>query len=124
MKIISFIIFILALNNLALAAEPPKTIPVIWRFTWDDLSENETGFIVEMRKGDKSYLELIRVAHNIAAVDILADALAGQRYCFAVSSFNAVGQSNRIEACATAPEFIDTISNDPGNPKVEGTIKK
>ena len=84
-----------------------------FNLNWQDTSDNETGFIVEQRKGDGSYLEIGRVDANVTS--FRAPAVTGalqSRWCYAVKAVNEIGESGRAEGCG---EITGSVPEAPIN---------
>lgn len=87
------------LSGLALAQPRSATFTL----TWTDRSDNETGFNLYRKTGTTS-TKIGNVGANATSfVTAPIVATEGSQVCFAVTAFNAAGESAPNEACGTIP---------------------
>lgn len=103
MKITFFIVAIILLASIAHGQTTPT-----FRMTWTDASTNETGFNVYHKKGT-AYEKIGNVGAGVQAFEVAVATTPGSTVCFAVTAFNATGESQRSnDACATVPDVAPT----------------
>ena len=67
--------------------------------TWDDNSDNETGYIIERRlASSNTYDEIVMLSEDTNSYDDQS-AFTGQTYCYQVSAYNQAGKSSSDEVC-------------------------
>jgi hypothetical protein len=88
--------------------------------TWQDNSDNEQGFVVYVKEGT-NYTEIARVNADVTTYQHNTSGVEGSSVCFAISAYNAVGESAKSnDACASVPSIIPDA---PSNVTVTVTVK-
>ena len=81
---------------------PPMAIAAQLTLSWNDNSDNETGFTIERRVGTSgNYQQLVSVGSDVTSYAD-ADLFSSTTYCYRVMAFNPAGNSSYSnENCAT-----------------------
>ena len=92
------------------AAAPTATV------TWQDMSANETGFLIERQcTGEAAFVEVGRVGANVVTfVNTLdASALGGKTCAYRAAAFNASGQSaySNVDSCVVPAAVLEAPQN-------------
>jgi hypothetical protein len=92
--------------------------------TWQDNSDNEQGFVIYVKEGT-NYTEIARVNADVTTYQHNTSGVEGSSVCFAISAYNAVGESVKSnDACASIPSIIpDAPSNVTVTVTVTVTVK-
>ena len=81
-------------------------VTAVWaleiRLSWQDNSDNETGFIIERRLDAGAWIEIGKVATNISTFSDLTP-VPGKKHSYRVSAFNAGGNSAPSNEVAIMP---------------------
>jgi hypothetical protein len=78
--------------------------PAVFTLTWTDNSNNEDGFKLYRKAADGTFAVIGQVgANQTKFVTPSITANEGSQICFAVTAFNAGGESARNEGCGTIP---------------------
>lgn len=81
---------------------------------WSDFTDNEEGFVVELKKGD-NFVEIARTEENVSSYTITDETLKpGSTYVVRVCAFAGDDQSNYTPETVvkTRPEMVDIIDAD------------
>ena len=70
---------------------------------WQDISDNESGFILERKAGAEDYVEMIRLGANTESFTDYG-LLPGQTYFYRLRSFNNTGETSTSEVQVTTTE--------------------
>lgn len=113
----NWLIAIVIIGFLALASASQAAVTLT--LTWQDNSDNETGFIVERKVGPATIpTEVTRTGIN-AVTFVDTNLVLGTQYCYQIKAFNAAGMSAPSNiACASTP----TVPAAPGNVTVTVTV--
>jgi len=96
---------------LLLASPAYAQTAATFTLTWQDNSTNETGFRVYSKSGTV-YTQVGQTATNVRTFVHAVNGAQGAQFCYAVSAFNAAGESVRsADACASIPTLLP---NPPG----------
>lgn len=94
----------LALALLLSAEVSAQPVSKVFSLSWTDTSNNEDGFKLYRKNADGTFAQIGQVGANqttFATPPIAAN--EGAMVCFAVSAFNAGGESSKAEGCGTVP---------------------
>lgn len=108
------------LSILLLLCASPAFAQVQNTLLWDEVSDNEQGFIIERKAeicaGPGLFAEIARTGANV--VTYVDKAVAqGQFYCYRVAAFNTAGQSAYSNLAGRLVPFVIPVS--PTNLRVQ-----
>src|SRR5687768_5045883 len=88
------------------AQAPAQTVAL--KISWTETSVDETGFTIEQKKGDGSYVEVGRVGANVTSFRAPpVTGVVGSRWCYAVRAYKVWSEgevmSGRAEGCLVMP---------------------
>ena len=89
---------------IAAGASQAQTRSAVFTLTWTDNSNNEDGFKLYRQNADKTFAQIGQVGAN--AITFAAPPISGvegSQVCFAVSAFNAAGESAKAQGCGAIP---------------------
>jgi hypothetical protein len=101
-------------SNLKVAVTGQTSI----KLTWNDNSNNETGFVIERSTDGVNFSTVTTTAAGVTSFDNITGLSANTQYYYRVKAINAGGSSayTAITSNKTLPTFTRTLWVDPSNP--------